>query len=124
MKGEDEEKFALKFIYKQKWPTKYSAPKDLLHENKKMDEKVAKFQFYQICHTITYLHSKNVCHRDLKLANILLMEPDPQSLLKVSDFGVSKVWSATNHLVSMVGTPAFMAPEVLALGPRHSSNNG
>ena len=90
----------------------------------RLSEATAKFQFYQICHTIAYLHSKNICHRDLKLANILLMEPDPQSLLKVSDFGVSKVWSATNHLESMVGTPAFMAPEVLALGPRHSSNNG
>eukprot|EP00090_Calanus_glacialis_P035093 TRINITY_DN59983_c0_g1_i1.p1 TRINITY_DN59983_c0_g1~~TRINITY_DN59983_c0_g1_i1.p1 ORF type:complete len:397 (-),score=136.27 TRINITY_DN59983_c0_g1_i1:132-1151(-) len=81
----------------------------------RLSESTAKFQFYQICHTIAYLHSKNICHRDLKLANILLMEPDPLSLLKVSDFGVSKVWSSTNVLESMVGTPAFMAPEVLAL---------
>jgi len=78
-------------------------------------ETTAKFQFYQICHTIAYLHSKQICHRDLKLANILLMEPDPLSLLKVCDFGVSKVWSATKVLKSFVGTPAFMAPEVLAL---------
>eukprot|EP00092_Neocalanus_flemingeri_P039015 GFUD01042471.1.p1 GENE.GFUD01042471.1~~GFUD01042471.1.p1 ORF type:complete len:687 (-),score=183.83 GFUD01042471.1:48-2108(-) len=93
-----------------------------LHRQVKMDtvmgrlsEETAKFQFYQICHTIAYLHSKNICHRDLKLANILLMEPNSRSLLKVSDFGVSKIWSASNMLESMVGTPAFMAPEVLAL---------
>jgi len=78
-------------------------------------ETTAKFQFYQICHTIAYLHSKQICHRDLKLANILMMEPDPLTLLKVGDFGVSKVWSSTKVLESLVGTPAFMAPEVLAL---------
>jgi len=78
-------------------------------------ETTAKFQFYQISHTLAYLHSKQICHRDLKLDNILLMEPDPLSLLKVGDFGVSKVWSSTKVLGSLVGTPAFMAPEVLAL---------
>merc|ERR1719500_489989 len=82
---------------------------------RRLSESTAKFQFYQICHTIAYLHSKQICHRDLKLANILLMEPGPLALLKVSDFGVSKVWSKTSVLESMVGTPAFMAPEVLAL---------
>jgi len=81
----------------------------------RLSETTAKFQFYQICHTIAYLHSKQICHRDLKLANILLMESGPLALLKVSDFGVSKVWSSTSVLESMVGTPAFMAPEVWAL---------
>ena len=33
-KGEDNSKVAMKFINKQKWPTKYSAPEDLLHEVK------------------------------------------------------------------------------------------
>jgi len=81
----------------------------------RLSEVTAKLQFYQICHTIAYLHSQNICHRDLKLANILLMEPNPEALLKVSDFGVSKVWSSSNQLASMVGTPLYMAPEVLVL---------
>ena len=37
-----------------------------------MNEMVAKLRFYQICHTIAHLHQRNVCHRDLKLENILL----------------------------------------------------
>ena len=37
-KGEDNSKVAMKFINKQKWPTKYSAPKDLLHEEKILQE--------------------------------------------------------------------------------------
>jgi len=80
-----------------------------------LTEESAKFRFYQICHTTAYIHSKNICHRDLKLANILLMEPSQSSILKISDFGASKSWSSTKVLESLVGTPAFMAPEVIAL---------
>jgi len=80
-----------------------------------LTEDSAKFRFYQICHTTAYIHSKNICHRDLKLANILLMEPSQSSILKIGDFGASKSWSSTKVLESLVGTPAFMAPEVIAL---------
>jgi len=81
---------------------------------KKLKEETAKQQFYQICHTIAYLHSKNVCHRDLKLENILLMEPGPNSLVKVTDFGLSKQFNSSNILESYVGTPIYMAPEVIS----------
>ena len=81
----------------------------------RLSEVTAKLQFYQICHTIAYLHSQNICHRDLKLANILLMKPNPEALLKVSDFGTSNMLSISNQLDSMVGTPLYMAPEVFVL---------
>jgi len=82
----------------------------------RLSEEKAKFQFYQVSHAIAYLHSVKVCHRDLKLANILLMEPDnPLSLIKVCDFGVSKKWSETTVLSTFVGTPNFVAPEVLSV---------
>ena len=80
---------------------------------KKLTEETAKLQFFQLSHTIAYLHSKHVCHRDLKLENILLMEPGPASLVKVTDFGLSKQFSSTNLLETFVGTPAYMAPEVI-----------
>ena len=75
---------------------------------------VAKIQFFQISHTIAYMHSKNVCHKDLKLENILLMDLCPTGLVKVTDFGLSKQFSSTNLLETFVGTPVYMAPEIIS----------
>ena len=85
------------------------------HEEENFNEDKVKFQFYQLCHTIKYLHSRNVCHRDLKLENILLSDQGPDSLIKVSDFGLSKVWRAGESLKTFAGTPVYMAPEILIL---------
>jgi len=82
--------------------------------NGMLEESVAKFQFYQICTTIEYLHSKNVCHRDLKLENLLLDHKDRKSRIKVSDFGLSKESNAVSVLETYVGTPAYIAPEIIS----------
>ena len=52
---------------------------------------------------MAYLHSKKICHRDLKLSNILMSTPHSKSKLKISDFGVSKKWSTREELKSYVG---------------------
>ena len=44
------------------------------NESGNLVEHHVKIQFYQIAHAVAFLHSKNVCHRDLKLENILLLE--------------------------------------------------
>ena len=62
-----------------------------------------------------FLHSRSICHRDLKLENILLETPGPTSRIKVTDFGLSKRWSSTSLLETFVGTPTYMAPEVICL---------
>ena len=49
----------------------------------------------------------------MKLENILLLESGPTCRIKVTDFGLSKKWSSTNILESFVGTPSYMAPEVI-----------
>ena len=56
--------------------------------------KIAMIQFYQISHAIAYMHSKNVCPKDLKLENILLMDLGPTGLVKLTDFGLSKQFSS------------------------------
>ena len=63
---------------------------------------IAKIQFFQISHTIDCMHSKNVCHKDLKLENILLMDLGPTGLVKVTDFCLSKQFSSTNLLETFV----------------------
>ncbi|KAG2300768.1 hypothetical protein Bca52824_037240 [Brassica carinata] len=54
-----------------------------------------------------------ICHRDLKLENTLL-DGSPAPLLKICDFGYSKSSILHSRPKSTVGTPAYIAPEVLS----------
>uniref|UniRef100_A0AAY4C8F6 Serine/threonine-protein kinase TAO3 n=1 Tax=Denticeps clupeoides TaxID=299321 RepID=A0AAY4C8F6_9TELE len=56
---------------------------------------------------LAYLHSHNMIHRDVKAGNILLTEPGQ---VKLADFGSASIVSPAN---SFVGTPYWMAPEVI-----------
>uniref|UniRef100_A0A3Q7FBQ4 non-specific serine/threonine protein kinase n=1 Tax=Solanum lycopersicum TaxID=4081 RepID=A0A3Q7FBQ4_SOLLC len=61
---------------------------------------------------VFYFFSKQVCHRDLKLENTLL-DGSPAPRLKICDFGYSKSALLHSQPKSTVGTPAYIAPEVL-----------
>lgn len=41
---------------------------------------------------LNYCHSNKICHRDLKPENFLLLTKDPNSVIKVIDFGLSKIF--------------------------------
>ncbi|KAJ8284277.1 hypothetical protein COCON_G00031270 [Conger conger] len=56
---------------------------------------------------LAYLHSHNMIHRDVKAGNILLTEPGQ---VKLGDFGSASIIAPAN---SFVGTPYWMAPEVI-----------
>ncbi|KAK2949027.1 putative Calcium/calmodulin-dependent protein kinase type 1 [Blattamonas nauphoetae] len=62
---------------------------------------------------IKYMHDKGIAHRDLKPENILCENEDPNSPVKVSDFGLSKVIDTKSMMQTCCGTPGYVAPEVL-----------
>lgn len=64
---------------------------------------------------MNYCHSKGIVHRDLKPENILL-EPDlDMEKMKIIDFGTAIPFDRRKgkHLTEMLGTPYYIAPEVL-----------
>ncbi|KAK6277397.1 hypothetical protein POUND7_017720 [Theobroma cacao] len=63
----------------------------------------------QILHGLKYLHDRNVVHRDIKCANILV---DASGSVKLADFGLAKA-TKLNDVKSCKGTAYWMAPEVV-----------
>jgi BR serine/threonine kinase len=74
-----------------------------------LDEFHAMHFFRQILYGIEYLHSHAICHRDLKLENILLDEFDN---IKIADFGFAR-WVKSNIAETPCGSPHYAAPEVI-----------
>ena len=62
---------------------------------------------------ISYMHSRNITHRDLKFENIMFENKSEEAEIKVIDFGLSKKYSPGSHLMEGVGTIYTMAPQVL-----------
>ncbi|KAJ7299423.1 hypothetical protein O6H91_09G097100 [Diphasiastrum complanatum] len=76
-------------------------------------EDEARYFFQQLVSGVSYCHSMQICHRDLKLENTLL-DGSPAPRLKICDFGYSKSALLHSQPKSTVGTPAYIAPEVLS----------
>ncbi|KAF3489348.1 hypothetical protein F2Q69_00056602 [Brassica cretica] len=72
----------------------------------------ARFFFQQLISGVNYCHAMQICHRDLKLENTLL-DGSPAPRLKICDFGYSKSSVLHSQPKSTVGTPAYIAPEIL-----------
>lgn len=80
--------------------------------NEPMTEDCVKFYFLQLLYAVQYLHSNGVIHRDLKPENVLLMDNRQETVLKITDFGLSKITNASD-MRTQCGTMRYMAPEVL-----------
>jgi len=77
-----------------------------------LTESVIRVYTKQVLTGLEYLHKNGIIHRDIKGANILV---DPAGTVKLTDFGCAKAIRGLqgSNIKSLVGTPYWMAPEVI-----------
>ncbi|GAB1609612.1 serine/threonine-protein kinase D3-like [Argonauta hians] len=80
---------------------------------KRLGERVTKYVISQVLVALRHLHLKNIVHCDLKPENVLLASESPFPQVKLCDFGYARIIGEKSFRRSVVGTPAYLAPEVL-----------
>jgi len=79
----------------------------------KISEDTCKYIFYYIILAIKSLHEKGICHRDIKLENIIVIEHKPYPIVKTIDFGLSRFLNDEELAYSVLGTAINMDPGIL-----------
>ncbi|XP_078536219.1 serine/threonine-protein kinase Nek8 isoform X1 [Lissotriton helveticus] len=78
--------------------------------NSLLDEDTIMHFFAQILLALHHVHTKLILHRDLKTQNILLDKH--HMIVKIGDFGISKILSSKSKAYTVVGTPCYISPEL------------
>ena len=87
---------------------------DRIHTKGRFDEVEAMHVMKMIFEAVNYLHSLRILHRDIKPENFMYLNSDEDAPLKLIDFGFSKkLYKNENSAQTMLGTPSYLAPEVL-----------
>lgn len=90
---------------------------DRIIEQEFFSEKYAAQVFKSILDAICYCHANNIVHRDLKPENFLFENTEPNSDIKIIDFGLSKIMDGSKaglqRMKTKAGTPYYISPEVL-----------
>jgi len=84
-------------------------------EREQYKESEACIVMKQLFEAIAYLHSLGIVHRDLKPENLLLENENEDTPIKLTDFGLSKIYSS-EMMQTACGTPGYVAPEILECG--------
>mmetsp|Transcript_19159 Transcript_19159/g.39083 ORF Transcript_19159/g.39083 Transcript_19159/m.39083 type:complete len:402 (-) Transcript_19159:1885-3090(-) len=87
---------------------------NFLVEKRRIQNKEALKFFHQIISGLEYCHKHRICHRDLKLENILL---DLNYNIKIADFGMASLSVPNAMLKTFCGSPHYASPEVVSNEP-------
>ncbi|XP_074599310.1 serine/threonine-protein kinase 17A-like [Brevipalpus obovatus] len=85
----------------------------VLDEEECVQEKDVIRLMRQILRAVEFLHSNNIAHLDIKPQNLLLTGPLPDGDVKLCDFGISRLIADGVELREILGTPDYVAPEIL-----------
>ncbi|KAN0025327.1 hypothetical protein ACTFIU_003587 [Dictyostelium citrinum] len=95
---------------------------DKIVEKGNYSEKDACNLVRQIVSAVEYMHQHGVCHRDLKPENLLCSGDDEkEEIVRIADFGLSKIFEGGEELKTACGTPDYVAPEILECKPYDTS---
>ncbi|XP_050227279.1 calcium-dependent protein kinase 26 isoform X2 [Mercurialis annua] len=84
-----------------------------LEKHGRFSEHNARVIFRHLMQVVQYCHDHGIVHRDLKPENILLATKSSSSPIKLADFGLATYIKPGNNLHGTVGSPFYIAPEVL-----------
>ena len=71
----------------------------------------------QVANGVKYLHKYGIVHRDLKPENIMITKQNNFDIIKIMDFGLSKIVSPQEKMIDGYGTLSYVSPEVLLRTP-------
>ncbi|KAF0310223.1 Death-associated protein kinase 3 [Amphibalanus amphitrite] len=89
---------------------------EFVTEKERLSEAEASFFIKQILSGLEHMHSKRIAHLDLKPENVMLLTRKHQQI-KLIDFGLSKKIEPGQEQRHMLGTPEFVAPEIVNYEP-------
>uniref|UniRef100_A0A915C7Q7 phosphorylase kinase n=1 Tax=Parascaris univalens TaxID=6257 RepID=A0A915C7Q7_PARUN len=83
---------------------------EMLNKSVTVSEKKARRLMRQLFDGVSFMHERNIVHRDLKLENILCIDDER---VVISDFGFATQLQPGQKLKELLGTPGYLAPETL-----------
>lgn len=89
---------------------------------RKLSEPQVTVVLEQILQGVAYLHKRGVCHRDLKLENVLYEHSGTNSSIRLIDFGLSRTYD-TDSLSKLTGAPYALSPEIVSESGPYTSKS-